>query len=238
MLKINNVSKIFENKTILNNISLSIKRGEIALLLGPSGVGKSTLLRILNNLETADTGSIELDGKTVDLAKVNNNHMIGMVFQQFNLFEHITVEENITLALEHVMKKSKEEAKAQAHTLLKHYNLEQKANLFVSQLSGGQKQRLAIARTVALKPIIICMDEPTSALDPRLTLHVAQTISTLAAENYILLIATHDITLLEQLNCTIYLLDEKGIAQTANSYDFKTNPEQFPLIHRFVCGLE
>src|SRR5438045_2222353 len=118
MLVVNGVSKKFHEKTILNNISLSVDRGEIALLLGPSGVGKSTLLRILNNLETPDAGTITLDGKTLDLKMVNHTHTVGMVFQQFNLFDHLTVQENITIALEKVMHKSKQESVAIAQQLL------------------------------------------------------------------------------------------------------------------------
>lgn len=236
MLVVKNVSKKFAGKNILNNMSLSVAQGEIALLLGPSGVGKSTLLRILNNLETIDSGSLSLNGKPLDLTTVNQKHTVGMVFQQFNLFEHLTVQENITLALEKVLKKSPQDSLAIAHKLLTHYNLDQKEHEYVARLSGGQKQRLAIARTVALKPTIICMDEPTSALDPLLTTHVANTINTLAHENYMVLIASHDIALLEKLNCTIYLLGEKGIVETALSRDFKQNPEKFPFIHAFVQG--
>ncbi|MCX5925510.1 MAG: ATP-binding cassette domain-containing protein [Candidatus Dependentiae bacterium] len=236
MLAIKNVYKLYAGKTILHNMSLSVDRGEIALLLGPSGVGKSTLLRILNNLETIDSGIITVDGKPLDLTKVNTTHTVGMVFQQFNLFEHLTVIQNITLALEKVIHKTHEQALAIAHKLLTHYGLDQKADSFVSRLSGGQKQRLAIARAVALKPTIICMDEPTSALDPLLTTHVANTITELAHEKYIILIASHDTALLDKLNCTIYLLGENGIVQTALSQDFRGNPEKFPLIHSFVSG--
>lgn len=236
MLVIKNLYKLFAGKAILNNISLEVNRGEIALLLGPSGVGKSTLLRILNNLETIHSGTITIDGKQLDLTQVNTTHTVGMVFQQFNLFEHLTVIQNITLALEKVMGKTHAEALTIAHKLLVHYGLDQKADIFVSRLSGGQKQRLAIARAVALKPSVICMDEPTSALDPLLTTHVANTINTLAHEKYIILIASHDTALLEKLNCTIYLLGENGIIQTALSQDFKHNPEKFPLIHSFVTG--
>lgn len=217
-------------------MSFSVARGEIALLLGPSGVGKSTLLRILNNLTSVDSGTITLDNKPLDLNTVNKTHTVGMVFQQFNLFEHLTVEQNITLALEKVVGNTHQQATSLAHNLLTHYGLDQKADVYVSQLSGGQKQRLAIARTVALKPTIICMDEPTSALDPLLTTHVANTITTLADEKYIVLIASHDTMLLEKLDCTIYLLEEQGIAQTALSRDFRDNPAQFPLIYSFVKG--
>lgn len=237
MLVISNVHKTFSDKTVLHNISLSIAHGEIAVLLGPSGVGKSTLLRVLNNLESIDSGTITLDGNILDLKTVNTTHLVGMVFQQFNLFEHLSVKQNITLALEQVMHKSSQEAAALSLELLSDYSLDSKANTPVSRLSGGQKQRLAIARAIALKPTVICMDEPTSALDPLLTTHVANTISSLARQQYIVLIASHDIALLEKLNCTIYLLDKGNIKETASSSDFRQNPSLFPSLQAFVNGI-
>ena len=231
MLKISTISKQFGTKQVLKNISLTVRPGQIAFLLGPSGVGKSTLLRVLNNLETIDTGSLHLDDQPLKPLDV------GMVFQQFNLFEHMTVENNITFPLIKVAKKTAEEAHAIAHTLLARYGLEDKAHLYIANLSGGQKQRLAIARSLAMKPKVMCLDEPTSALDPLLTNHVAQAIQDLAHQGYIVLVASHDITLLSQLDCTIYLMKTTGeIAQTADSKDYKTNPDNFPLIRQFVEG--
>jgi ABC-type polar amino acid transport system ATPase subunit len=212
MLKIEKLSKSFNGKKILDDVSLSVDKGQIAVLLGQSGVGKSTLLRILNNLETLDSGTVILNGKLLDLAKIAQDHTIGMVFQQFNLFDHLTVEQNITLALEKVIGKSKEEANKIALQLLKHFGLADKADKYISQLSGGQKQRLAIARTLALKPKVVCLDEPTSALDPLLTSYVAQNIQQLADEGYIILVASHDIALLDKLKCTIYLMDDCRIS--------------------------
>lgn len=232
MLEIKNLSKKFNQKVVLNNVSLSVKPGEVAFLLGASGVGKSTLLRILNKLETADSGTITLNQKPL----YENPHAVGMVFQQFNLFEHMTVERNITFALEKAAKMNCQQAKAIAHALLEKYGLLDKAHLYVSQLSGGQKQRLAIARTLALKPYVVCMDEPTSALDPLLTNYVAQAIQDLAKEGYIVLVASHSIALLKQLNCTIYLMDKGTIAQTASSADFNRNESAYPLIKQFVDG--
>lgn len=236
MLMLEGITKTFHGKKILNNISLRLEQGEIAILLGKSGVGKSTLLRVLNNLESIDAGSIHLDGKKIDMATINRGHKIGMVFQQFNLFEHMTVEQNITFVLEKVFKKTKSSAKKIAEKLLEHYGLSERAHVLVSRLSGGQKQRLAIARTIALKPKIICMDEPTSALDPLLTNHVASTIQELADEGYMLLITTHDTALLEKLNCTIYLMDAGTIAQSATSTDFFKNKKAYPLIDAFIRG--
>ncbi len=236
MLKIKNITKIVKDKIIVNNLSLQIDYGEIAVLLGSSGVGKSTLLRILNNLETIDNGIVELDGKKLDLAQVNKNHTVGIVFQQFNLFEHLTVEQNITLALEVVAKKTKQEAHAIAMALLKRYELLDKADRMISQLSGGQKQRLAIARTLALKPTIVCLDEPTSALDPLLTTYVADNITELAEQKYIVLVATHDTSLLEKLNCTIHLMRNGSIVESAKSPDFFANKSRYPLIASFVQG--
>lgn len=238
MLKINQLTKIFGSKKILNNVSLTVNKGEIAVFLGSSGVGKSTLLRILNNLETINSGSITLDNTTLDLSSINTTHTIGMVFQHFNLFDHLTVEQNITLPLEKVLKKNSSEATTIAHHLLKRYGLSDKNNTYASRLSGGQKQRLAIARAIAMEPKIICLDEPTSALDPVLTSYVAQNIQQLATEGYIVLVATHDTDLIEKLNCTIYLMSEGTIIETAPSQELKNNSDQYPKIKNFIAGYE
>jgi len=236
MLVIKNLSKTVNGRQILKDISLQVDPGEIAVLLGASGVGKSTLLRILNNLDPFTSGTIELDGKPLDLSAVNRNHTIGMVFQQFNLFDHLTVKDNIIITLEKVMKKNKKEAEHIADQLLEHYGLEELAHRYPVQLSGGQKQRLAIARSVALKPRIICFDEPTSALDPFLTNMIATNIQELANEGYIVLVASHDVALLEKLNCTIHLMDKGTIIESAQSSDFWENPVRYPRIKAFIAG--
>lgn len=238
MLKINNIHKSYNTKKILNNISLTVNEGEIALFLGSSGVGKSTLLRILNNLETINSGTISLDNKPLNLTTINTTHMVGMVFQHFNLFDHLTVEQNITLPLEKVLKKKQINAQKIAHTLLERYGLLDKKNKYAAQLSGGQKQRLAIARALAMEPKIICLDEPTSALDPVLTSFVAHNIQQLANENYIVLVATHDTDLVKRLNCTIYLMSEGTIIETAQSQELQNNPDKFPRIKNFIAGHE
>ena len=238
MLKIDQLTKSFGAKKILNNINLTVQKGEIAVFLGSSGVGKSTLLRILNNLETVNSGTIALNGKTLNLATINTTHTVGMVFQHFNLFDHLTVEQNIALPLEKVLKKSAAEAKKLAHHLFNRYGLLDKNNKYASQLSGGQKQRLAIARAIAMEPKIICLDEPTSALDPVLTSYVANNIQQLATDGYIVLVATHDTDLLEKLNCTIYLMSEGNIIETAQSENLRNNPDSFPKIKKFIAGHE
>jgi len=236
MLKITSLTKKFHNKKILDNFNLTVPRGHTIMLLGASGVGKSTLLRILNNLTSFESGSITLDNNPLDLKTVNKTHEVGMVFQHFNLFDHLTVEENITISLEKVLKKSKTESKKIAHDLLIHYGLEDLKHKYPQQLSGGQKQRLAIARTVALKPKIICFDEPTSALDPMLTNSVAANINELAQEGYIVLVASHDTLLLENLPCTIYLLDKGNITESASSKEFWENRNKYPKIDKFIRG--
>lgn len=236
MLVINNLSKSFHGKQVLHDVSFTVKKGEIAFLLGSSGVGKSTILRVLNNLETPNSGNIVLDGVPLNLAQVNKNHHVGMVFQHFNLFDHLTVQENIILPLELTLKKTPQEAHARAHELLEQYGLADKANSYVARLSGGQKQRIAIARAVALEPKIICLDEPTSALDPFLTNYVAANIQQLADQGYFVLVASHDIGLLEKLNCTIHLMAHGTIIESALSQEFKINAQQFPSIEKFVHG--
>ena len=236
MLKIKNVSKKYSNKTVLDNLSLEVNKGEIVALMGPSGVGKSTILRILNNLEAADSGSISLNDKELNLTQVNKTHTVGMVFQGFNLFVNMRVEQNITFVLEKSLNLNPQEAKTQAHLLLDKFGLLDKKNEITANLSGGQKQRLAIARAVSLKPQIICLDEPTSALDPLLTTHVAQTITKLAQDGYHILIATHDTQFVEKLNCTIYLMENGSIIETASSQELAQDKEKENRINKFLTG--
>lgn len=236
MLTIDNVSKHFKNKVVLDQVSLQVPSGGIAILLGSSGVGKSTLLRILSGLEKADSGRIILNEKELDLGTITQTHVVGMVFQQFNLFDHVSVVENIAMPLRVVLCYTKEDSYKIAHQLLEQYGLEEHAHKSAQALSGGQRQRLALARTIALKPSIICLDEPTSALDPVLTKQVAQHILNLATQGYIVLIATHDTSLLHLLPARIYLMQNGVIVESADTEKFKENPESFRLINRFVLG--
>ncbi|MBA3953819.1 amino acid ABC transporter ATP-binding protein [Candidatus Dependentiae bacterium] len=236
MLEINHLSKFYHSRALLNDISLTVKTGEIALFLGSSGVGKSTLLRILNNLEDYTQGTIVLDGVTLTPEQAIKKHLVGMVFQQFNLFDNMTVERNITFPLERAAGKTAQEAQEIAHKLLITYGLADKKQTLVTNLSGGQKQRLALARSLALKPRVLCLDEPTSALDPLLTSQVAASLQDLARQGYIVLIATHDTVLIDKLNCTIYLMENGALAQTASSQDFILNKDAYPDIKKFVEG--
>lgn len=236
MLRVHNLKKIFGSKLVVDDISFTVDHGNIAIFLGSSGVGKSTLLRIFNNLESLDGGTITLDDKPLDIKRVNQDHTVGMVFQHSNLFDHLTIEENITLALIHVMKKSSKDAIKIAHALLAKYDLLDQAAKYPAQLSGGQKQRVAIIRTLAMKPKVICFDEPTSALDPLLTNYVAQNIQELAREGYIVLIATHDTAILDKLDATIYLMKNGMIIESANTKNFAQKPQGFPLIQKFIIG--
>lgn len=236
MLSINKLYKKFHQKTILEDISLTISRGEIALFLGESGVGKSTLLRILCGLETVDSGTIFLDNQQTNVLSLHEQHKVGMVFQQFNLFDHFSVINNITIALKQVKQKSAQEAHDIATKLLAQFGLLEQQNKLPAQLSGGQKQRVALARALALKPDIMCFDEPTSALDPQLFKQVVQTIEQLALKNYIILIASHDPRLIESLDCTIYLMEKGHIIETAPSVQFKHNAANFPRIQHFISG--
>lgn len=238
MLIIKNLYKCIQQTPILRDISLQVDRGEVAVLLGASGVGKTTLLRVLSGIIHANGGTIELDGTQLDSEQLRTQHTVGMVFQQFNLFAHLTVEQNITIALEHVLHKSAAEARQIAHELLERYGLLDKADFTVGQLSGGQKQRLAIARTVALKPAVVCFDEPTSALDPLLTSYVASNIEELASQGYIVIVTTHSPHLLEKIPCTIHLMRNGTIVESARSINFFADKQDYPQIAAFMAGVE
>ncbi len=234
MLKLENLTKKFHEKNVLDGVNLEVKKGEIALLLGSSGVGKSTLLRVLCGLETVDRGTMTLDA--VPLSR--KTHSIGMVFQHLNLFSNMNVITNITFALEKSLGYSPKTAQLLALEFLHKYDLADKANLCVKKLSGGQQQRLALIRTLALQPDVICFDEPTSALDPVLTTQVAGTLAQLAHDGYTVIVTTHDMSLVEKLPCTIYLMDKGAVLQSAQSHQYWKNPEQFPHITRFIKGYE
>lgn len=237
MLKIKNLSKKIQGKTILDDLSFQIAPGSIAIFLGGSGVGKSTLLRVLNNLEGYDSGSFTLENAPLDIKSVNQKHTVGMVFQHFNLFEHLSAEENIMLALTTCKGMEKEKAREIALQFLKRYGLEDKAKMSVHKISGGQKQRLAIARTLALDPKIICLDEPTSALDPRLTAQVAKWMTELAAEGRIVLLTTHDMGLLEFLEGQLFLMEKGSIVESAVKSASGCNFASFPKLHSFLKGV-
>ena len=200
MLEIKNVSKSFGEKKILDEVSYTFPMGEITVILGPSGGGKTTLLRCISGLETFDSGTLLLDEE--DLTKKSHqaiNGKIGVVFQDFQLFPHLNVLENIVLAPTMVLKQSKEEAEKTARTLLVTLGLEDKEKAYPFELSGGQKQRVAIARALAMKPCVLCYDEPTSALDPGLSGDVAEVILNLKSPDVTQIVVTHDPTFAERI---------------------------------------
>ena len=201
VLTVKNLQKSFGKTKVLKDISLSVKDGEIVSIIGSSGSGKSTLLRCITNLETPDSGEVEIKGKT------------GLVFQNFNLFPHYSVLRNITEAPIHVMKVPKEEAEQEAKNLLERLGLGGKANAYPYQLSGGQAQRVSIARALALKPNILFFDEPTSALDPELTGVVLKVIRSLADLHMTMVIVTHEMEFARELSDRIIFMDQGVIAE-------------------------
>lgn len=186
MLEVKNLCKKFNEQLILQNITFTLKDGEIMTVVGPSGAGKTTLLRIIAGLETKDSGEILIDGQQYDPGKV------GVVFQDYNLFPNLSVLENITLAPMMVLKQSKQEAEASAQKLLTRLQMNGREKQYPYELSGGQKQRVAIARALAMQPRILCYDEPTSALDPALRAEVEKMIIGLKKSGLTQLIITHD----------------------------------------------
>jgi ABC-type polar amino acid transport system ATPase subunit len=235
-LKINKINKIINGNIILNNFSLSVKSGEIAILLGKSGAGKTTILRILNDLETPETGEIQLDNISIEAYQ---DKKIGIIFQNFNLFSNLSVLENITLGLMQVKKIHKEEAVAIAIDMLKKYNLLEKKDHSIQSLSGGQKQKIAIIRTLVMQPKIICFDEPISALDPYSTNDVLSCIKELQKENYIIIMTTHNVSILNQLNSSIHVLENGSIIESTNSNLFFHTDHQNKnsYLYKFINGI-
>jgi len=200
MLELKEVTKKFGDRTILDHVDLTVEDGKILCIVGQSGGGKTTLLRCISGLEQIDSGQILVDGIAFDpYVNSTNDAVIGVVFQEYNLFPHLTVLQNVMLAPMMVLKKDKKKMQTEAQELLQKLALEDKGNLYPWQLSGGQKQRVAIARALAMKPRILCYDEPTSALDPGLRDTVKEIILDLKKDKMTQIIVTHDIDFAEEI---------------------------------------
>ena len=228
LLTINNVVKRFDNATILDGISFSVKKSEVIVIVGPSGCGKSTLLRCINALEPIQEGSITLDGdviernsKTLPLLR----QRIGMVFQSYDLFPHLTVLDNILLAPCKVQKRDKEEVKQEAMSLLERVGLKEKAKSYPRELSGGQKQRVAIVRALCMHPEILLFDEVTAALDPEMVREVLDVMLDLAKQGRTMLIVTHEMQFARAIADRIIFLDNGKIEEEATPDEFFDNPK-------------
>ena len=237
ILIIDNIRKAFDDLEVLKGISLTVARGEVVAVIGPSGGGKSTLLRCATTLEKIDSGKIVIGGQTLcdtvgSKTVYADKHSLldirskfGLVFQNFNLFPHFSVRRNITEALIHVHKQPKAEADAVCDALLAKMDLSDKADYFPCNLSGGQQQRVSIARALAGNPEIIFFDEPTSALDPELTKGVLSVIRELAAENMTMVIVTHEMSFARDVADRIVFMDGGVIVEEGPAYDLVTNPK-------------
>jgi polar amino acid transport system ATP-binding protein len=228
MIRIKKLSKSFGKINVLEDIDLDINRGDVIVIIGPSGSGKSTLLRCINFLEIYDKGEIWINDKRIDPKKDNLNKIrenVGMVFQQFNLFPHMTALKNITEALIYVKRYKKEEARKIAIQLLEKVKLLHRAENYPSQLSGGEKQRVAIARALAMKPDILLFDEPTSSLDPELIDEVLQTMKTLANEGMTMAIVSHEMGFAREVADRIIVIDKGRIIEEGDAGQIFDRPQ-------------
>ncbi|MCD8015575.1 MAG: amino acid ABC transporter ATP-binding protein [Lachnospiraceae bacterium] len=228
MIKVENLHKSFGELQVLKGISEEIDKGEVVVVIGPSGSGKSTFLRCLNRLEEVTEGHIYVDGEEITSPKVNVNHIrqkMGMVFQHFNLFPHLSIQENVTLAPVLTKKRSKEEAASEAIRLLKMVGLEEKAAAYPAQLSGGQKQRVAIARALAMEPEIMLFDEPTSALDPEMVGEVLEVMKQLAESGMTMVIVTHEMGFAREVASRVLFMDQGIIMEQGTPAQIFANPQ-------------
>lgn len=213
----------------LVDFSTKVRRGEVLVVIGPSGSGKSTFLRCLNGLEEIESGSIVIDGIPLDDKKKHRLEIrkeVGMVFQSFNLFPHITVFENVNLAQRLVRKKTKEEAAETTMDLLRKVGISDKANSYSSQLSGGQQQRVAIARALAMMPKIMLFDEATSALDPEMIGEVLDVMKTLAREGMTMIVVTHEMGFAREVSDRVIFMDDGAIVEEGTAEHFFTDPKE------------
>ena len=229
VLEINNVVKNYDgNNAVLDGVSLGLDKGEVIVLIGPSGCGKSTLLRCINGLEEIQGGSISLDGEIIDYKKKDLTSLrqkIGMVFQSYELFPHMTIIENIILAPMKVAGVSREEAKKEALNLLERVGLAHKADAYPRELSGGQKQRVAIVRALAMHPEVMLFDEVTAALDPEMVREVLDVMLALAKQGSTMIIVTHEMQFAEAVADRVYFLDKGKIVETGSPKSFFTAPK-------------
>ena len=238
IIRTENVQKYYKGGEIkaLDGVSTSIHKGEVVVVIGPSGSGKSTFLRCMNLLEIPTGGQILFNDVDITDSKVDINihrQKMGMVFQHFNLFPHMTVLENMTLAPMHLLKKSKEEAEAKAMQLLARVGLADRADAYPSQLSGGQKQRIAIVRALAMEPEVMLFDEPTSALDPEMVGEVLEVMKELANEGMTMVVVTHEMGFAREVGTRVVFIDEGLIQEEGTPQQIFSNPQN-PRLREFL----
>ncbi len=228
LISVRGLKKSFKKLDVLKGIDIDIRQGEVVFVVGPSGSGKSTFLRCLNRLEEPTGGMILFEGVDITDKKTNINmhrQKMGMVFQQFNLFPHMTVLKNLTIGPMKLQKKSFEEAKSEAMRLLERVGLADRANAYPNQLSGGQKQRIAIVRALCMKPDVILFDEPTSALDPEMVGEVLSVMRDLAEEKMTMVVVTHEMAFAKEVASRVIFIDEGRIIEEAEPQEFFDNPK-------------
>lgn len=228
MIQVNKLKKQFGEQVVLKEINEHIATGEVVVVIGPSGSGKSTFLRCLNLLEEVTAGEIVIDGEEITSAKVDVNKIrqnMGMVFQHFNLFPHLSILDNVTLAPVKLKKMTKDEAKKRAIELLDRVGLSDKVNAYPVQLSGGQKQRVAIARALAMNPKIMLFDEPTSALDPEMVGEVLDVMKDLAKSGMTMVIVTHEMGFAREVASRVLFMDQGIIMESGSPEEIFTNPK-------------
>lgn len=236
LIHVENLQKTFGKLHVLNGITTDICRGDVLVVIGPSGSGKSTFLRCLNLLEEPTGGHILFEGTDITDPKVDINlhrRKMGMVFQQFNLFPHMTVLRNMTLAPMKLLKKTKEQAEARALELLDLVGLKDRANAYPSQLSGGQKQRVAIVRALCMEPDVMLFDEPTSALDPEMVGEVLEVMKKLAKDGMTMVVVTHEMGFAREVGTRVMFIDEGVIQEQNDPQTFFTNPQN-PRLQSFL----
>ena len=228
LIEVKNLSKSFDNNSVLENVNLQIKKGEVVAIIGPSGCGKSTFIRTLNQLEKVSGGNIYLDGEDITSKTVNINDIrrrVGMVFQHFNLFPHLTIGQNLTLAPVKLGIMSGKEADAKACELLKRVELLEKKDAYPDSLSGGQKQRIAIARALVMNPEVMLFDEPTSALDPEMVGEVLSLMKELADDGMTMVVVSHEMRFAREVADRVLFFDEKGIKEEGTPKEIFENPK-------------